>query len=173
MHRRLTLIPAAVVAALAVAPAAHAAPSRCHSSDLKATIAFGDGSASAGHQTGALLLENTSSRTCTVRGYPGVSFVDGDGHRLGQPAKRMTGQRIQTLTLDHGHSAAAELTLTDVDVYDRSSCRPVDATGLRIYPPDETAALFARRTLRTCRGSERVASIGPVEHQSDLPSGTT
>jgi hypothetical protein len=137
------------------------APAPCRSDRLEGTLRFGPGAGSAGHVTSTLLLRNTGSAACTLRGYPGVSFVDAHGHRLGIPAGR-EGPAGATVTLRPGASAGARLTIADVGVYPPAECRPTRASGLRVYPPGETAALYVPHALRVCRGDERVATTGAV-----------
>ena len=159
--------------ATATAPGgAGAAPARCHTSQLAARVVFGPGSGTAGHLEGALVLTNRSQATCTVHGFPGVSFVGAGGRQLGAPAARTSGSAPRTVTLSAGAKAGARLRVTDVGVFDPAECRPVTARGFRVYPPDERDALYAPHRIRTCRSSRRVATIGPMQKLSALPAGT-
>jgi hypothetical protein len=147
--------------ATATATATTTAPSACRSDQLEGTLRFGPGSGSAGHLNGTLLLRDVSSVACTVRGYPGVSFVDARGDRLGIPARR-EGPRGTTVALRPGEAAGARLTLVDVGVYPPAACRPARAAGLRVYPPDQTAGLEVAHPLRVCRGDQPVATVGAL-----------
>jgi hypothetical protein len=146
------------------------APSACRTDQLEGALRFGPGSGSAGHLTGTLLLRDVSPVPCTLRGYPGVSFVDAHGRQLGIPAER-EGPAGTTVALRPGEAAGALLTLVDVGVYPRSACRPARATGLRVYPPDQTAALDVAHPLRVCRGDERTATVGAMTRPGTLPPG--
>lgn len=125
--------------------------STCTSDDLEARLATGSGGG-AGHLYPILVLENTGSRACTTGGYPGVSFVGGgNGTQLGDVARRDTAVEPQVLTVEPGASVHAELDITQADNYSPDACRPTDADGLRIYPPDQDQALFIATTdYRAC-----------------------
>lgn len=98
-----------------------------------------------------LVLTNKSNAACTVKGYPGVSFVgSGNGIQLGAAASRDAGGiAITTLTLAHGESAHSQLNITVAGNYGPATCKPKAADGLRIYPPDETHSLFIASTAYT------------------------
>lgn len=95
-----------------------------------------------------LLLTNRGTRTCELRGFPGVSSVAGDdGHQVG-PAAAMSGARGREVVL--GPVARTLLTLVDVANDDAAVCRPTPVRGLRIYPPGDTAALYVARAGTGC-----------------------
>ena len=54
-----------------------------------------------------LIVTNTGA-TCTLFGYPGVSFVDAAGATVGKPAAR-EGGRVATVVIKHGATASALL----------------------------------------------------------------
>jgi hypothetical protein len=92
-----------------------------------------------------LQLTNTGSTTCTLYGYPGVSWVAGAaGTQVGAAATRQANPAgtEQTVTLAPGALASAPLDIVDAGVFTKSECKPVPVRGLRIYPPGEQAALF-------------------------------
>jgi hypothetical protein len=93
-----------------------------------------------------LQLRNIGSSTCTLYGYPGVSWVAGaDGHQVGAAAVRQadpSGSPEKTVTLAPGAVASAPLDIVDAAVFSASQCKPVPVRGLRVYPPGEKAALF-------------------------------
>ncbi|OLT04964.1 hypothetical protein BJF90_21230 [Pseudonocardia sp. CNS-004] len=89
-----------------------------------------------------LIFTNTGSRTCELRGFPGVSYVAGDdGHQVG-PAAAMSGERGGQVPIAPGGTAQAQLQLANVQNYETDACHPVPVRGLRVYPPGDTAALF-------------------------------
>jgi hypothetical protein len=88
-----------------------------------------------------LVFTNTGAQACTLRGFPGVSLVGADGEQLGAAAVR-TGSPGASVLLAPGRSARAEVRVTRAQNYPPERCRPADATGLRVYPPDRTQALF-------------------------------
>lgn len=126
----------------AVRPAQRTAPGlpRCTTAELAVT--FGEGGAAAGSTYRPLIFTNTGSRTCELRGFPGVSYVAGDdGHQVG-PAAAMTGERGGQVPIPPGGTAQAQLQLAGVQNFSPEDCHPVPVRGLRVYPPGDTAALF-------------------------------
>ncbi|MFI9385694.1 DUF4232 domain-containing protein [Kutzneria sp. NPDC052558] len=119
---------------------ASAANGQCISNNLKVTV--GDGNAGAGHEFLPIVFTNAGAKPCTIAAYPGVSFVAGDdGHQVGDPATREPAS-APTITLQPGQAASAALSIANVGVYDPAQCKPVSVRGLRVYPPNNTAALF-------------------------------
>jgi hypothetical protein len=122
---------------------------RCHTNDLG--VKPGTGEAAAGTQYVPLVLTNTSSRTCTLYGYPGVSWVAGDqGSQVGDAFQRGGVDKKATVTLDPGQAAHATLQMPNPGNYDEARCKPVSVRGLRVYPPDETAAVFVALPSKEC-----------------------
>jgi hypothetical protein len=113
---------------------------QCLSANLKVTAGGGD--AGAGHSFIPIVFTNAGAKPCTIAAYPGVSFVAGDdGHQVGDPATRVTASAA-TITLQPGQAASAALSISNVGVYDPAQCKPVTIRGLRVYPPNNTAAAF-------------------------------
>ncbi len=97
--------PPAGSSAPSTAPTPTAAPSstggtaapagRCDTGSLAGSIESGSGGA-AGSTYVHLALRNTGSSTCTLQGWPGVSFVGGgDGSQIGAAATRATNRRTR------------------------------------------------------------------------------
>jgi hypothetical protein len=123
----------------------------CKAGNLKLSIGSGD--AAAGHFYVPIVFTNTGSTTCTMRGWPGVSYVTGDnGSQVGAPAQR-TGSMGSTVTLAPSAVASSVVTVTDAAVFDASSCKPSSVRGFRVYAPDDTASLFIARSGTGCAGS--------------------
>ncbi|MBW0103851.1 DUF4232 domain-containing protein, partial [Pseudonocardia sp. KRD291] len=93
---------------------------------------------------------NVGSRTCSLRGFPGVSYVGGDGGAQVGPSAVMSGPRGGDIRLGVGGSAGAPMKLANVVNFDPGECRPVPVRGLRVYPPGDTASLFVPREGRGC-----------------------
>ncbi|WAL69919.1 DUF4232 domain-containing protein [Amycolatopsis cynarae] len=112
----------------------------CKSSELK--LSLGRGDAAAGTVYRPLIFTNTGDHQCVLQGFPGVSYVGGDdGHQIGAPASR-NGAKGAAVTLNKGESAFADVGLVNVQNYDAATCRPEQARGLRVYPPQETQSMF-------------------------------
>ncbi|MFF4712626.1 DUF4232 domain-containing protein [Streptomyces eurythermus] len=119
------------------APATPAGGSRCHTSELRASVGRND--PGAGQENFPVVLTNTSGRTCTLRGYPGAAFVDASGGRLGADPRRTPGTPV-TVTVRPGQSAWAGLTFSNPEV---SGARSATPAGLLVTPPDERDPLRA------------------------------
>jgi len=112
-----------------------AAGSRCHTSDLEAVLGRND--PGAGQENFPVILTNTSSRTCTVHGYPGAAFVDAAGKQLGQDPERSPGTPT-TVRLAPGHSAWSGITFANPKI---SGARTANPDALLVTPPDEREPL--------------------------------
>ena len=107
----------------------------CTTTSLTASLANGQGAA--GTFSYELTLSNKGATTCRTKGYPGVSLINAQGLRIGNPATRIP-QRISRITLAPTQRAHATIFLTDSGaVCDHATV----ASALRVYPPDETTSL--------------------------------
>src|SRR5215475_913315 len=123
----------------------------CATSALKGAVNTAAAGAAAGSIYYPLDLTNTSGGTCTVFGYPGVSFVTGpSGTLLGRAASRNPAKPAATVTLAPGQVAHATLQVAQAGNYDPAQCKPVTAHWLRIYPPDQTVPLYVRFKAQAC-----------------------
>lgn len=113
-----------------------ASGTRCHTSELTASVGRND--PGAGQENFPIVLTNTSSRTCTVRGYPGAAFVDASGAQLGPDPQREPGATATTVTLRPGGSAWAGLTFSSPDI---SGARTATPASLVVTPPNEKDSL--------------------------------
>lgn len=143
--------------------------SACPTSALSASLTNTQGTA--GTSYSHLVLRNASTRACTLAGYPGVSFIDASGHQIGAAVPRSAGSAI-VVTLAPDGSAGAVFALHDAYVGSVPDCQPTNVTGLRIYPPDQTASLTLPNPFRVCANptTDGSASIGAITTLSNLPS---
>jgi hypothetical protein len=148
------------VTAPSSAAAAGAAPCATSSLDLKQGLAQGY----AGGVYEVIDFTNTSSSTCTLFGYPGVSLVSGPPYvQIGVPAKRSTGSSpVKQITLAPGATANALLQIVDALNFPSTTCGPVKATALKIYPPNQTAPVYLPNASEACSKSVQIMNIGPV-----------
>ena len=122
--------------------ASGAAEDRCAVDELRGSIDDGGGGA-AGSYGVALVLTNTGDRTCTLQGWPGVSFVGGgDGTQLGASATLDRSSEHPTVQLAPGAYSQAILTMVQAANYDDAECQPQQSEGFRVYPPGSTVALY-------------------------------
>jgi len=124
-------------------------PASCGVGDLRFRLSGGEGAAGSTYST--LRMTNTSGAACRTGGYGGVSLVASrSGAPIGAPADRVEpGQRAR-FDLAPGASAEATLRETDAGNYPRARCRPAQAHGLRVYPPDETRWVFVPHPTTAC-----------------------
>ena len=131
----------------------------CASSQLKLTIGIGQGTAGTSYQV--LVLTNTGTTACTLFGYPGVSFIDASGVIIGKPSSRDQGP-VHTITLVAGGAANALSRQPDPGAFSASVCQPKTADRVRVYPPDQTVALFAHDAVQLCSSAKGRTGIGPM-----------
>jgi hypothetical protein len=113
------------------------------------------GNAAAGSSYFTLKFTNQSGRTCTLKGYPGVSALDLRGHTLGSPASRDPSS-TPVVRLANGATANATLRIVDAGNFPPSTCQRRAAAGLRVYPPNQTASKVVPIPFDACSRS------GPV-----------
>jgi len=144
---------AAVATAAGARPAAVRAAG-CTTSGLVVWMdTQGDGAAGSIYYT--LEFTNQSGRTCSLVGFPGVSAVDLHGRRLGSAAAR-TPSPARVVALPDGATASAVLQIAEAGNFPASACHRVAAAGLRVYPPNQTAAKVIPLPFEAC------ARTGPV-----------
>lgn len=134
----------------------------CATGQLKASQA--NASVGAGQYYAQLVLTNISGTTCTLTGFPGVSYVTAGGVQSGNPAQR-TGGPARTVTLrPHASAAAALHDSNGISGYDPKQCDLTSVEGLRVYPPNQKAALFVPWKTQHCAGTSiHPLTIGPVQ----------
>ena len=118
------------------------ASTRCATSQLTGSVADGGGS-SAGATRVAIILRNTGARSCTLQGWPGVSFVGGGtGTQIGNAATLDRSTPHQTLTLRPAGEVQAVVTVEDAGNWDSATCHPRVTDGFRVIPPGSRQSLF-------------------------------
>ncbi len=152
--------PSAPASSPSTASASGSGTPSCATSALSGTVDLTASSGAAGSTYYPLDLTNISGSTCSLEGYPGVSFVtEPSGAQIGDPARRNPVTAPVTVTLDAGQVAHATLQVAEAGNYDASACRPVVAHDLRVYPPGQTTALVVPFTTSAC-SAPLPASIG-------------
>ena len=173
--RRITgVIAAASAAGLIAVTAAAAAPSgavlaadtarttatavpACTAGDLGAWVAVTQGNGAAGSIFYPLQFTNLSGHACAMRGFPGVSAIDRNGHQLGSPAGWDHTRPVRTVVLAAGATAHATLRYSDATVTTAPGCHPVSSMfELRVFPPNQRQATFAAFSMEAC------SHTGPV-----------
>jgi hypothetical protein len=142
-------------------------PPSCRTSALAASI--GPGNGAAGSTYYPIEFTNTSSATCTLYGYPGVSFVTASGAQLGAAATEDPTYPRQLVTLTPGTVAHAELRVTDALNYPSPACQVVTAHRLRVFPPGQTNPLSLTLDARACAiTSVQILSVQTVQPGNGL-----
>jgi hypothetical protein len=134
-----------------------ASSSVCWTAELAGSILGSEGAAGTVYLD--LALTNTSGESCTVRGFPGVSFVDAQGGQLGAAADR-NGAAGESISLAPGQQAVAMLGVTQPGVLPGCDAgQTTQPASLLIYPPDN------RDPLRVPVSSGTAACTGSAVHQ--------
>lgn len=116
-------------------------PATCLTGDLSLKLA--QSGAAAGSRYQPILFTNISDADCTLTGYPGVSFVAPDtGRQVGSAAARNPQYPTTTVFLSPGAAASALLQIVDDGNYSPADCHATPVSGLRVYPPGNTAAAY-------------------------------
>lgn len=127
----------------------------CATSSLTVGAEAGSGGA-AGSTIFHITLRNSGSATCTLQGWPGVSFVGGgDGQQIGAAASLDRSSPHPTVMLRPGQVAVAPIKVVRAENIPTSECSPVTPDGFRVYPPGSKSSLFLKDEGYTaCRSSD-------------------
>jgi len=144
------------------APTTPAGAPGCLASGLQAQLGPGQGTAGTSYQVVQLI--NTSTSTCTLYGFPGVSFVTGiGGTQIGAPATRSPGKAKLLVTLHPGDKANLLLAVHDAGAIPPGQCDMKSVGWLRIYPPGDYGALYVQYKTQACsKASKSIMEVGPV-----------
>ena len=112
----------------------------------------GAAGAAAGSVYQQIDFTNTSGRTCTLYGYPGVALTSSasPGSQIGAAATRSGSKPKAVITLADGATASATLQVAHALNYPTASCGPVDAHYLQVFPPGQTAAVYLPYQAKGC-----------------------
>jgi hypothetical protein len=105
---------------------------------------------------------NASGATCTLYGYPGVSLVSSAQTQIGLAAKR-SGTAVKLIALAPGATASASLQIVDALNFPSTTCDPVKAAYLRVYPPNQTVSVLLANTSQTCSKPVQTLTVNPVQ----------
>lgn len=120
-------------------PPADTAPPKCVTAQLRLDKGIG------GQVGGTWFLRfiNSTSRTCVLQGFPGVSQTNGPtGDPVGEPATRDQGPQAPKptpVTLEPGGAAQFEFISYPKQI---NECAALRTNTLRVYPPDNTESLW-------------------------------
>jgi len=131
----------------------------CQSADLKLSLGPTDGAAGTTYQE--VVFTNTGDSSCTLHGFPGVSYVDAGGAIIGKPTTEDPGARITVVLAVHGQ-AHSLLRQPDAGNFPASRCHLTTTDRLQVYPPGETHQLFVTDRTQVCATGLGRGGIGPV-----------
>lgn len=133
-------------------PRGGSAPGRCAAADLRGSV---DQTLSGQQRVEPfLVLQNTGSSSCTLQGWPGVSFVGGGtGTQIGVPANAERSSAHSTVTLTPGGDAYVSTVILFASSVPAEQCKPAQADGFRVFPPGSRASLFIKYPLTVCSGT--------------------
>ena len=143
--------PSTVQAEQPPAKPAAGSEAECKVADL--SLSFGGGDAAAGTTYRSLVFTNKGTRTCTIQGFPGVSYVTGDSGQQVGPAAYRVGEKGAVVTLKPGDTASSDIGFVQVANFDPAVCKPTDVRGLRIYPPHDYDSMFIANAGTGCAGT--------------------
>jgi hypothetical protein len=117
------------------------------------SVALDDPEVGAGQYNAKIVFTNTGSTSCTLTGYPGVSYVRTAGVQAGPAADREGGAYSPVKLAPKATAFAPLHDSNGQGGYSDSQCRLTPVEGLRIYPPNQKAALFLPHRTEHCAGS--------------------
>ena len=142
---------------------AAAGPVPCTAAMLSGAVEDVPGGGAPGGVYRALVLTNSSAdSTCTMAGFPGVSYLDAAGTQVGAAAARAENGQAVPVTLAPGQSAAAELQETVAQKY--GECQVQPTASLLVYPPEDTTSLTIAYPSTGClNGDIELLHVGVVQ----------
>jgi len=142
-----------------------AGPPGCATSALTASLGAGNGAAGSTYYP--IEFTNRSGSACTLYGFPGVSFVSAASKQVGAAATEDPTYPRQLVTLAPGATAHASLRVVDAGNYPASTCKPVTVRRLRIFPPNQTTALYISLAATACsNASVQILTVQTVQSAS-------
>jgi hypothetical protein len=131
------------------APPAAQGPPPCATSALQVSLGLSQGAT--GHIFQAIDFTNISSATCTLYGYPGVSFAAGSPvTQVGLAADEDPTTHRVLVTLGPGDVANALLTYLQAGFYSPAKCAPANTTYIQVYPPNQTTPAYVAYKSQIC-----------------------
>jgi hypothetical protein len=141
-------------------PAAAGAPA-CSSRYLRADPGLSQGTA--GSVYVVIDFTNLNNASCTLYGYPGVSFGAGTPvTQVGLAAAENSATPRELVTLKPGGVANALLRIVDAGNFSATQCHPVTTTWLQVYPPNQTAQLYVHYRSTACAKHVQTLTVDAV-----------
>lgn len=106
-------------------------------------------------------LRNASSGTCTLEGYPVVSFTNAEHDPLGGAAGEVP-KAHGVVTLPAGAVARATLQVPDPGNFPRADCHARTTTYVRVRTKADPTATFVPLTIQVCTTTDGRSWISPI-----------
>jgi hypothetical protein len=151
--------------ALAAPAGANRAAPRCATRHTVIWLGLGNGGGAAGTVFFPLEFTNTSTRTCTLTGFPRAWAAGRNGKQIGPPARHLN-LRHGVVTLRPGATAHAQFGV----IRAAHVCRkPVTAASLKVRAPGQAGRTVLPFSFPACPGSKHVLVVGPVQRGVGIP----
>ncbi len=139
-----------------------AGPQPCASRSLGAKTGISQGAT--GSTYVQIVFTNNSGATCTLYGYPGVSFAGGSPvSQIGLAATEDPATPRQLITLAPGGVASALLRIVTAQNFPPSRCDLVTATYLQVYPPNQTTPIYISYSSSACAKPVHLLTVDVVK----------
>jgi hypothetical protein len=158
-----TSAPATTPAATPATTPAAAGPAPCPTRYLGVKAGLSQGTAGSTYQV--IDFKNISNVSCTLYGYPGISFAStgASGGQIGLSAKENPTPPRELVTLAPGATANALLGIADAGNFPPATCGMVTAHWLVIYPPNQTTPVYLSYTSATCSKPVQILTVNVVQ----------
>ena len=140
-----------------------AGPAPCPTRYLGVKAGLSQGTAGSIYQV--IDFTNISNVSCTLYGYPGISFAStgSSGGQIGLSAKENPTPPRELVTLAPGATANALLRIVDAGNFPPATCGMVTAHWLVIYPPNQTTPVYLNYTSPTCSKQVQILTVNVVQ----------
>jgi hypothetical protein len=140
-----------------------AGPAPCPTRYLGVKAGLSQGTAGSIYQV--IDFTNISNVSCTLYGYPGISFAStgSSGGQIGLAAKENPTPPRELVTLAPGATANALLRIVAAGNFPPATCGMVTAHWLVIYPPNQTTPVYLKYTSATCSKKVQILTVNVVQ----------
>lgn len=145
-------------------------PPRCDNDQLE--LIAGRSGAATTHWQQVVILRNTSHSTCSLRGYPGITFVNDKGQELHTSDPWVLTSftwnlpYYETLRLDPGTDVSFALGGVDYDTVHQKPCP--SAAGVKVIPPNGSQQLAVSLKWPYCQNGQ--VDVSPLVSGAAGPS---
>jgi Protein of unknown function (DUF4232) len=140
-----------------------AGPAPCPTRYLGVKAGLSQGTAGSIYQV--IDFTDISNVSCTLYGYPGISFAStgSSGGQIGLAAKENPTPPRELVTLAPGATANALLRIVAAGNFPPATCGIVTAHWLVIYPPNQTTPVYLKYSSPTCSKQVQILTVNVVQ----------